>query len=709
MPPPIKINFQVGGVASVDQAMRSVEQATARIERISKRSYDEDVRSVQKANAAKEREFTKLSKWVEAQRMKDLRESNKLALDELKATEKSAAAKLKAEERWAHQRQQIQMNSAKIAYRIAENEVRDVERAEEKKNQARERFARGMGRTIGGSLTSLAGTAARVGGSILALGGGFGIADAVQKQFSLEHEAALFSNQSTATGKRLSTKDIMARSRSIAMAQGVDATEVAKAMNAYYAKASDAPGAMQQAELFAQLSKATGSSMEDIATTAGALRVQNPSLGDKEMRAMMLGIVGQTRHGAVDMKDLVAHVPVITSTAGAYEGDQTANQKRLIGLSQIAMRSVGDSAEAATATKHLALDVGTHKQAMQAMGIKTTNAEGKLLDPAELIGNIMEKTKGDIGKLHQAGIGARSIGLFLAEQNAYKAGGRAGVVADVKKFTEGGYTEEGLQSDVENMRANSGEKFHRAVDRVSEILQERMTPYLERFADKLPELEPKIEAAIDAFQTLTDAFIDHPIAGIGAIIALQVGKDVAAAQIGNVISAAIARALGLSTASGAAGAGSAATGSAGGGGGVSAIGVVAGAVAMGNSMRNTVADTAAGQRIADDLKAGKITPEQAEKMVAEAKATNASTTYKDILPSAARGLGVDFLGGDDFSAKGKKLHEAQAIAHDSSLQKLIDELKNNTAAIKAGGGGATSPNNPNRNAPISSAPRGGTQ
>jgi transcriptional regulator of NAD metabolism len=41
----------------------------------------------------------------------------------------------------------------------------------------------------------------------------------------------------------------------------------------------------------------------------------------------------------------------------------------------------------------------------------------------------------------------------------------------------------------------------------------RMTPYLERFADKLPELEPKIEAAIDAFQTLTDAFIDHPIAG----------------------------------------------------------------------------------------------------------------------------------------------------------------------------------------------------
>lgn len=708
MPPPIKINFQVGGIASVDQALRSVEQATARIERVSKRAYDDDVRAVQKANAAKEREFSKLGKWVEAQRMKELRDANKVALDELKITEKSAAAKLKAEERWAHQRQQIQMNSAKLAYRIAENEVRDVERAEEKKNQARERFARGMGRTIGGSLTSLAGTAARVGGSLLALGGGFGIADAVQKQFSLEHEAALFSNQSTATGKRLSTKDIMARSRSIAMSQGVDATEVAKAMNAYYAKASDAPGAMQQAELFAQLSKATGSSMEEIATTAGSLRVQNPELNDKQMRNIMLGIVGQTRHGAVDMKDLVQYVPEITATAGQYEGDQMANQQRLIGVSQIAMRSVGSGAEAATATKHLATDVGTHKKQMAAMGIKTTNAKGELLDPAELIGNIMDKTGGRIDKLTEAGIGIRSLGIFMAEQNAYKAGGRAGVVADVKKFTEGGYTEEGLQSDVENMRANSGEKFHRAVDRVSEILQERMTPYLERFADKLPELEPKIEAAIDAFQTLTDAFIDHPIAGIGAIIALQVGKDIAAAQIGNVIAAAIARALGVSTASGAAGAGSAATGSAGGGGGVSAIGVVAGAVAQGNAIRNTLADTQAGQRIADDLRAGKITPEQAEKMVADAKATNASTGWKDILPGAARGVGVDFVGGDDFSNRGKKLQESQAIAHDSSLQKLIDELKNNTAAIKAGGG-ATSPNNPNRNAPISSAPRGGTQ
>jgi hypothetical protein len=656
MPPPIKINFQVGGVASVDQAMRSVEQATARVERISKRAYDDDVRSVQKANAAKEREFSKLSKWVEAQRMKDLRESNKLALEELKATEKSAAAKLKAEERWAHQRQQIQMNSAKIAYRIAENEVRDVERAEEKKSQARERFARGMGRTIGGSLTSLAGTAARVGGSILALGGGFGIADAVQKQFSLEHEAALFSNQSTATGKRLSTKDIMARSRSIAMSQGVDATEVAKAMNAYYAKASDAPGAMQQAELFAQLSKATGASMEDIATTAGSLRVQNPSLGDKEMRAMMLGIVGQTRHGAVDIKDLVAHVPDITATAGAYEGDQTANQKRLIGLSQIAMRSVGDSAEAATATKHLALDVSSHKQAMSAMGIKTTNAEGKLLDPAELIGNIMEKTKGDLSKLHAAGIGDRSIGLFLAEQNAYKAGGRAGVVADVKKFTEGGYTEEGLQSDVENMRANSGEKFHRAVDRVSEILQERMTPYLERFADKLPELEPKIEAAIDAFQTLTDAFIDHPIAGIGAIIALQVGKDIAAAQIGNVIAAAIAGATGTSAAGGAAGGLGKGAGV---GGPVLALAALAGATQL-NAIDSTVEDVTAGSRIADDVRSGKISPTQAAKMVDAAKRRNSRTGVSDIAADTARKFGV--AGAIDAAtdyAAGRGMHRAR--------------------------------------------------
>ena len=84
MPPPIRVNFQVGGVASVDQALRSVEQATARVERISKRAYDDDVRAAKKASAEKEREFAKLGKWVEQQRMKDLRDANKLATDELK-------------------------------------------------------------------------------------------------------------------------------------------------------------------------------------------------------------------------------------------------------------------------------------------------------------------------------------------------------------------------------------------------------------------------------------------------------------------------------------------------------------------------------------------------------------------------------------------------------------------------------------------------
>lgn len=711
MPAPIKVNFQVGGVANVEQALRTVEQSTARVERAAKRAYDEDVRAAQKANAAKEREFAKLGKWVEQQRMKDLKDANRAALDDLKATEKTNAAKIKAEEKWANQRLQIQMTSAKMAYRLAEEEVREVERTEERKNQARARFARGMGRTIGGSLTSLAGTAARVGGSILALGGGFGIADAVNKQFSLEHEAALFSNQtSSSTTGRVSTKEIADRARAIARAQGVDSTDVAKAMQAYYAKASDAPGAMAHAELFAQLSKATGSSMEDIATTAGALRVQNPHLDDKNMRAMLLNIVGQTRHGAVDMPDLVAHVPVITATAGAYQGDQMENQKRLIGLSQVAMRAVGDSAEAATATKHLALDVATHKDAMKKMGIETTGKDGRLLDPATLIANIMDKTKGDIGKIHAAGIGDRSIALFLASQEAYRTGGKEGVRKDIAQFTEGGYDEKGLAADVANMNAGSGERFHRAVARVSEILQERLTPYLERFADKLPELEPKIEATIDAFQSITDAFIEHPIAGIGAIIALQVGKDIAAAQIGNVISAAIARALGVQTASGgAAGAAGAAggTGAAGGGGGVSVVGALAVSAAMVNSVYQGYSDSRAGKKIEDDLKSGKITPEQAQKMVDDAKKTNTNYSAGDVLIGASRKVGLDGVTGQ--GDRGKQLGEASAIANDKALQDLINEMKANTAALKQTNGNATSPSNPNRNAPISSAPRGGTQ
>ena len=57
---------------------------------------------------------------------------------------------------------------------------------------------------------------------------------------------------------------------------------------------------------------------------------------------------------------------------------------------------------------------------------------------------------------------------------------------------------------------------------------------------------------ITGFGTPASAIIDHPIAGIGARHRRAADRDNAAAQIGNVISAAIAKAMGTAPAASAA-------------------------------------------------------------------------------------------------------------------------------------------------------------
>ena len=473
----VSVNFRVGGVADVHQAFRSVEQSTLRAERAMKKMYDDDVRAAKKAADTKEKDYAKLLKWEERERQKAAKDTEKLLMSEAKAADKATAEKIKADEAWAKQRQRIQENSARIAYRIAEKEVRDAEALERQKNQAKERFARGMGRTIGGSLTSLAGTAVNVGGRSSHLAAVLAFADAVQKQFALEREAALFSNQTSSTAAgRTSTKDIMSRARAgrrprdeHRRCRGREGDERLLREGVRRRRRDAERGVVRATR--------EGHGVRHHAGRHGRGRAPGPEPEPRRQghEGHALNVVGQTRHGAVDVADLVEHVPVITASSALYGGDQAQNQAKLIESrrSRCARRARAPTQPPrSTGSRPISHERRQDRRARREGEELGRNAPRSGRDHRRHDGEV----EGDIGVLKKMGVGRESMRIFEAEAQTYRAKGRQGVLEDVQSFTNGGYDMKGLNADFANVMANSGERFQAATNRISEILQVKLAP-----------------------------------------------------------------------------------------------------------------------------------------------------------------------------------------------------------------------------------------
>jgi hypothetical protein len=568
------VRLRIGGVDEVERGLRTVMQAAERSEQQTKKRYDNESRAAVKAEREKLRERQRSEREESRMREAGYRQSAKVAADEVKAVEKAEKEKQRAIDKGEADKERRYRATARLVERLIHEEVQAVEKAEREKQRVREKYARAMGSGIGRSVGGVVHGAVRIAGTATMLGGGFSVADAMQKQFSLERSAGIFSNQtSSMPGGRVATKDIMSRARAVAIKNNVDPNEVAQGMSAYFAKASDVKGAMANADLFAQLSKATGTDQSTIATTAGALRVQNPNLDEKGMRNMLLGLVGQTRLGAVDLQDLAQHVPTITSTSALYAGDQALNQRKLIGLSQVGARTAGSSAEAAEAVQRFGSDVASNADKIKKqLGIDVKDKSGALKDPAEIIAALMQSTGGDIGKLKHAGIGRESMKLFEAEEQTFKgagggAGGATAVRKDISQFTEGGYDDKSLASDVENIMKSPAERFGVVTEKLTEKLEERLTPMIEKLADGFDEWEPKVEQIIDAFAGMVEWAGGHPMEAVVIALAAAVGKGA--------ITTAVAEALKKAILGGGGGGG----GPLGGGGGANGVAGAGGALA----------------------------------------------------------------------------------------------------------------------------------
>ena len=716
----VEVNFRVGGIAEVDKAFRSVEASIVRIETAStraasrrkgdeERASDAVSKAAAKAERDREKEVARAQKAIDAERTRAAKTAAKLALDEAKEVEKAEKEKIKATQAWARQREMIQTNSAKLAFKLADEEVKAAEQAAARSAQARERYARSMGGTIMGSVGKVAGNVGMAAGALLTLGGGFGIADAMTKQFAAERTAALLVNAVTANGKvpqGANVKNILNNASAVGNLTGLDKDTILQGTLSYArtAKGGDFDGAMKNMAFFAKMSKVTGADINDIARSAGTLQSQNPDLDAKQMQSMLLDVYAQGKAGSMSMTDVAKQMGVLASTRNSYQGSAADNQRKLLALGQLAAPE-GTVDEAGTFIKDLTLEAGKKSDKLRAMGVKF-NDRGQMQSPEQMIEAVFKATGGNQTKIEDI-FGARGSALFRSLGADYNkaGGGDAGLAAvrgRMSSVTGASMTSEELDAQFKQSMSNSAERFQVATNKLTEMIQAKLTPWLERLADKLPELMPKIEQMIDAFGEFADWLSDNPIKGVGGIILAAVAKDVGGAAIGGFIKQLIANSFSGSSAGGAASAAAGGTAKTGMGGAVAAAAAI-GATAYVVNQSNE--DLKAGKNLADQVRSGKLSAADAQKMVDRAKAdtgfgAGGAALLRQTGIAAAIDAGASVAGKDTgLSARGSTAQQNISIANSKELaQAIADAMATNNQA-----------NNPNRSQPINSTQRGGAQ
>jgi hypothetical protein len=751
---PIVIDLLVKGAPQVAQSFKGVQDAAVRAERAMLREQ-ERAEKQRVASAQREaREKIKLHKAEE-------REVEKFGRDQVRIHQQARREVERIEER-AHRTVLRRIHEEERARdRAAMSWVKSEEKAAREAQRARARFATGL---VGAAGRGVVAGAQRVGNVAMGfastaaqLGGGFSIADAVAQRGDLERNVALLGNSALGVGgvtkDDIDPRKIMARAKAASIATGVDAADLIAATQSYVAKSSDFKGGMANMEFFGELSKGTGAQLSDITNAAGIIRSQNKDLDAEGVKSMLLAVVKQGQQGSVELSDLAASAGKMTRTATSFSGEQTVNQQKLLGLSQIAVRTAGSPESAAIALSALGSDTRAHADAISAkLGYNVLDKGGKIVkSPEELLADVMGATGGNLAALGQhGGLGFTKPTMKIFEalkpefdkaqaawlrehkgdtKGANAAGAKASL-AEMRQITGQTMGLSEMSGMAARVRETSADKFEASIRELKMAVGEELVP---EFLKLIPIIKESTPAFVDLLKTGVPAFIDlikavadfakthkdliHDIAAhpIGSLIAFEVTKSFAAAALPSLLQSLMRGAFG-------AGGGSAPGAVASGGGGGAGV-IVAGAAAQAYSAYDLVSGTrgaikqgqAEGGDIAKRLASGDVSA-QAELARAQEQAsgTNVARAWGDratravstlLNPAAALGgyasdAAMSAMGMQSEGERSKQTLKASEIVDTVALQKATTDAIANGVREGVKQGNNSGPSGAGRSEPI---------
>ncbi len=391
---------------------------------------------------------------------------------------------------------------------------------------ARRRFQQAIGGGIATGIAHGASATLGVGGqmlnSALSLGGGFTLAGAIQERMAASKSFALLSTaaydpsaaydptKKYQKNQRANSKELLAEGRRVSIETGTDLNELATGTHDYVSKASDLDGGMKNMSFFAKLAKGNGAKFGDVTKTFGMLRAQNDDLGVDDAKELMLNVVAQGRKGAIEMPDVARVASKITKSASNFDMSQTDAQRQLLGLAQIAIKTSGSPAEAATSISNFSDDMLHHGQLY---GINKNARNGRVQgDMGDNFAQVFRAAHGNVDMMGtseaQGGYnftkrsmkmlqavssdyekGRKSAGEGATEEQMNEAGALA-VKAKIDGSTAAKYDESKAMEDFAAMMAEESSDIEVAVIKLKDAMGDALLPVIKQLIPIIKDMTP---------------------------------------------------------------------------------------------------------------------------------------------------------------------------------------------------------------------------
>ena len=366
----------------------------------------------------------------------------------------------------------------------------------------------------------------------------FNTGASVARNVANESAATKLSNQGwnpneIAWEKRIKAGDIRKSSQAMGSKLGYSEEDITSGMQEYTNLTGDLKGAIELMPKLALLAKATGTDLADMGKAAADMGVQLENVPDKaEVLQKVLGIAAlQGKTGALEMFQLAPQMPRIVSLASQFQGDRGENISSLLASTQLIRRygGVGTAPQAATALAGAVASLNQKGGAKFAKyGIKTANDKGELRSLEDIsIDTITKSTQN--GKFNRKMFfdmwnavrgGKLATGLLGVYNEA--GGGDKGVAAIHEKYAKfkAPLVEEAqakLAAAASDTTESRAQRFTTALDRVTQGMQDKLLPVLER-------LEGPALHLVEVFKTLVVWAAENPFQAVVVAMTASVAR-----------------------------------------------------------------------------------------------------------------------------------------------------------------------------------------
>jgi len=513
----VKIDFKIGGADALSRAISTVLKS-------SERAIRQSTQNEQKANRERVSGAAGASRSVINEQRKVAAEQRRMEREAVAVVRQANREKVQEERRASAEVVAVvrQANREKMAEeRKLENEKRRADnRAKNRAEQNAKERGRLLGGMVGGGVSGAAHGVATLGrGAGALVRGGMGLAGSLMGGLGVEaglgravhvgtERQKLATNlvNASLSGPEAENVSMVERqkraaelgnfAKDIGGKTAMDPNKILEGMGAFVGKTGDLQTAKEAMGELAVLSRATGSSVEDMASAAGDV---SANLGDMKNKGQMVTTImrvfaGQGKLGAVEVKDLSKQMAGLAAQTTMFAAGPEKAMASLGALTQEARQGGGakSAAQSVTSVESFVntFSKGSRLAKFDQNKVAYKNDKGQLLDPEEIIVNALKATGGDNKKMGELFADVRARSATKGFESIYRSagGGEAGEKAVRAKFSElrgatlgKGDEEAAFAASMQTAEAKA-QLFQQRLDQIAGDMADKLMPAMLKFA-----------------------------------------------------------------------------------------------------------------------------------------------------------------------------------------------------------------------------------